>query len=89
MRKLRALWMRFLGVFGSKRIGDDIDAELEEHIAADTESGVCRGLTSEEARRRGAFVGGLDCDSHSGTLRDEDGSNDFAAPRVGSLAGEG
>ena len=45
MAKLRSLWARFLRVFGSKRIGHDIDEELESHITAHTEDGIRAGLS--------------------------------------------
>ena len=61
MRRLRALWARFRGIFGSSRIGDEFDAELESHIAAHTEEGVRAGLTAEEARRQALLrLGGVE-----------------------------
>lgn len=52
MHKLRALWARLRGIFGSGRTADEFEAELESHIAAHTEDGVRAGLTAEEARRQ-------------------------------------
>ena len=52
MRQLRALVQRFLGLFGSRHGDADFAAELESHIALDTEAGVRNGLTPEEARRQ-------------------------------------
>ena len=44
MRKLRALTLRLLGLFGVRR-NDDIAAELDSHIALHTEDGIRAGLT--------------------------------------------
>ena len=52
MRKLRALAQRVRGPFRSRRADADFAAELESHIALDTEAGVRKGLTAEEARRQ-------------------------------------
>ena len=52
MHRLRALWARFRGIFGSSGTGSEFDAELESHIAAHTEDGVRAGLTADEARRQ-------------------------------------
>ena len=49
MRHLRALWMRVRGARGKR---EDIDAELESHVAMHVEDGVRAGLTPEEARRQ-------------------------------------
>ncbi|HUN83035.1 MAG TPA: ABC transporter permease [Terracidiphilus sp.] len=49
MRRLRALWMRLLR---SRRSSDDFDAELESHIAMDTEDGMRKGVNPGEARRQ-------------------------------------
>ncbi|MGA7109301.1 MAG: ABC transporter permease [Terracidiphilus sp.] len=49
MRSLRALWMR---LFGARHAQDEIEAELESHIAMHTEEGVRAGLGLEEARRQ-------------------------------------
>ncbi|HSZ16927.1 MAG TPA: ABC transporter permease [Terracidiphilus sp.] len=49
MRSLRALWMR---LFGARHVQDEIDAELESHIAMHTDEGVRAGLGLEEARRQ-------------------------------------
>lgn len=59
MRKIRAFWMRFIGVLRSSK-GEDISAELESHIAMDTERGIRGGLTPTEARRQAIIrLGGI------------------------------
>lgn len=61
MRKLRALWLRLCGVFGSERANRDFGAELESHVAMDIEDGMRAGLSREEARRRALIkLGGLE-----------------------------
>lgn len=58
MRKLRALWAR---VFRLGPTDGDVDAELESHIALDTEAGVRAGLSEEEARRNAMLrLGGME-----------------------------
>jgi len=52
MRKLRALFSRFSGLFRSRRASADFAAELESHVALDTEAGIRSGLTRTEARRQ-------------------------------------
>jgi len=52
MRQLRALARRVSGLFRSDRADADFAAELESHIALDTEAGVRNGLTPAEARRQ-------------------------------------
>jgi predicted permease len=61
MRKLRALWLRLRGVFGSERANRDFGAELESHVAMDIEDGMRAGLSREDARRRALIkLGGLE-----------------------------
>jgi predicted permease len=52
MRKLRALWIRLLGVFSAGREDAEFAAELENHVALHTEDGIRAGLAPEEARRQ-------------------------------------
>jgi predicted permease len=52
MRKIRAFWMRVLAMFRPGRVDEDFQAEVESHVALDTENGVREGLTREEARRQ-------------------------------------
>jgi predicted permease len=61
MRKLRALWMRLTGLFGSGNADGEFSAELESHLAMHVEDGVRGGLSTEEARRRALIqLGGLE-----------------------------
>ena len=61
MHKLRALWLRLCGMFGSGRAERDFAAELDSHLAMDIEEGVRTGLSREEARRRAMIrLGGLE-----------------------------
>ena len=60
MRKLRAFWIRLLGVAGAHRNEEDFAAELESHVAMHTEDGIRAGLTPEEARRQALIaLGGM------------------------------
>ena len=52
MRKLRAIFLRFRGIFGSPDSGADFAAELESHVALHIDDGVRAGLAPEEARRQ-------------------------------------
>lgn len=52
MRRLRAFLLRLRGLFRSRRAEREFAAELESHIALDTEAGIRNGLTPDEARRR-------------------------------------
>ena len=61
MRKLRALWIRLLGVFTARRADVEVDAELASHVAMHTEEGVRAGLSSEEALRQALMrLGGVE-----------------------------
>jgi predicted permease len=51
MRKLRALWLRLLGVFKTEETAVDFDDELASHIEHDAEEGIRAGLSPAEARR--------------------------------------
>jgi predicted permease len=46
-----ALVRRILNLFSRDRIGRDIDAEIEAHIAMRTEDNIAAGMSPEEARR--------------------------------------
>jgi predicted permease len=52
MAKLKAFWMRLLGIFIGARASREFDEELQSHIAMDTDAGLRTGLTPEEARRQ-------------------------------------
>jgi predicted permease len=52
VHKLRALVIRLRSLFRSRRSEADFAAELDSHVALDTDAGIRSGLTSEEARRQ-------------------------------------
>ena len=52
MQKLRALLVRFLGLFRVSPTDADFTAELESHVAMHTEDNIRLGLTPAEARRQ-------------------------------------
>jgi len=52
MRKLRAVALRLRGIFHSRRHETEFAAELESHVALDTEAGIRAGLSAAEARRQ-------------------------------------
>lgn len=61
MRKLRAFLLRLAGWARAQQSEGDFAAELESHIAMDTEEGVRAGLTPEEARRQALVrIGGAE-----------------------------
>lgn len=61
MRRLRALWLRLLGMLGGHRGQDDFSDELESHLAMHIEDGVRSGLSEQEARRQALIrLGGLE-----------------------------
>jgi len=61
MRKLRAIWMRFVGLFRPGRDDDEFSAELEAHLALHVEAGMRAGLSEAEARRQALIrLGGVE-----------------------------
>jgi predicted permease len=52
MRKLRALFLRFRGLIRTRSSESDFAAELESHVAMDTDAGIRSGLAPAEARRQ-------------------------------------
>ena len=59
MRPLRALWLRFLGLF--TRSTADFDAELESHLQLHIDDNLRAGMSPAEARRRALIqLGGLE-----------------------------
>jgi putative ABC transport system permease protein len=52
MRKLRAIWIRFIGLLHSGSGNQDFSAELESHVAMHVDDGLRIGLAPEEARRQ-------------------------------------
>lgn len=60
MRKLRALWVRTMGLF-SRREAREFEAELESHLEMHIEDGMRAGLSAEEARRQALIrLGGVE-----------------------------
>jgi putative ABC transport system permease protein len=58
MRKLRALWLR---LFRSMLREEELEAELESHVAMHTADGVMAGLSEQEARRQALVkLGGVE-----------------------------
>lgn len=61
MRKLRALWMRFGGIWRGERAEAEISAELESHLAMHIEDNMRAGMTREEAQRQALIrLGGVE-----------------------------
>ncbi len=50
--KIRAFWRRLCGTLNRGDAAQDFSAELEAHIAMDTEAGIKAGLDATEARRQ-------------------------------------
>src|ERR1700690_2452318 len=50
--KLRAIFMRLVGMLRPGRADDEFSAEFESHIALHTEDGIRAGLSPAEARRQ-------------------------------------
>ena len=50
--KIRAFWHRLIGTVLRTDGAGEFDAELEAHVAMDTEAGVKAGLDAAEARRQ-------------------------------------
>ena len=51
MNWVRVLISRVRGLFGKKRLDDDLDEELQSHLEMLVEENVHRGMSIEEARR--------------------------------------
>src|SRR5882757_5766338 len=61
MRKLRALWVRLSGIFGTRRANAELDAELQSHLEMHIDDGMHLGLSPQEARRQALIrLGGLE-----------------------------
>ena len=50
--KIHAFWQRFRGTLHRGEAAQEFDAELEAHVAMDTEAGMKAGLDAAEARRQ-------------------------------------
>ena len=61
MRKIRAIWMRLLGLVRRSRADEDFSAEVEAHLALHIDAGVRSGLSESEARRQALIrLGGVE-----------------------------
>jgi predicted permease len=61
MRVLRVWFSRLAGLFGHKRPGADVAAELESHLAMQAEDNQRRGMDRDEARRQAIIrLGGIE-----------------------------
>jgi len=61
MQKLKAFWLRILGMLRLNRKADDFEAELDSHIAIAVNAGMRNGLSAEEARRQAVLqLGGIE-----------------------------
>jgi len=61
MRSLRALWIRFRGLFATSRATSEISAELESHLQMHIDDNLRSGMQAEEARRQALIqLGGLE-----------------------------
>ena len=61
MRKLRAGWMRFTGLFDKRRKDGELADELESHLQMHIEDNLRLGLSPEEARRQAMIqLGGVE-----------------------------
>src|SRR6516164_139778 len=61
MRKLRALWIRLIGLFRPGHGDEEFAAEIESHVSMDVEAGVRSGLTRAESRRQALIrLGGVE-----------------------------
>lgn len=52
MPRMRAWWMRLLGMFRREGAEDEFNAELAAHVAMHTDAGIAAGLDAAEARRQ-------------------------------------
>src|SRR6059058_2602465 len=61
MRKLRALILRFAGLFNTLRKDRELDEEIESHLQMSIDDNLRSGLTPEEARRQALIkLGGIE-----------------------------
>lgn len=61
MRRLRALCIRFFGVFDGTRAGMELNEELESHLQMHVDESVRSGMSEGEARRQALIrLGGLE-----------------------------
>ena len=50
-QSINGLWLRIKGLFGRRRLSDDIDDELHFHLDERTQENIAAGMTSDEASR--------------------------------------
>src|SRR5215471_11471889 len=61
MRKLRALWIRLMGLLRRRREDQDFAAEIESHVSMHIDAGLHEGLSQAEARRQALIrLGGME-----------------------------
>src|SRR5262245_59017324 len=61
MRPLRATWVRFRNLFGTRRLNRDLDDELAAHLELHIADNLRAGMSPAEARRHALIkLGGLD-----------------------------
>jgi predicted permease len=61
MRKLRSLWIRFLGLLSFHTAASEIDAELDSHLRMHIDDNLRAGMSPQEARRQALIsLGGLE-----------------------------
>ena len=61
MRKVRALLLRFGGLFNRQRKDRELDEEIESHLQLHIEDNVRSGMGLEEARRQATIkLGGIE-----------------------------
>src|SRR5262245_26468609 len=61
MRRLRALILRFCGLFNKRRKDRELNDEIESHLQLHIEDNLRSGMTPEEARRQALFkLGGIE-----------------------------
>ncbi len=61
MRRVKALWLRVLGLFAPDRGAAEFDAELQSHLQMHIDDNVRAGMNPEESRRQALIqLGGLE-----------------------------
>jgi predicted permease len=61
VRRMRAILLRFLAIFGKRRADRDLSAELESHLQLHIEENLRSGMSPEHARREALLkLGGLE-----------------------------
>jgi putative ABC transport system permease protein len=61
MRRLRAFFVRFAGLFKRREYDSDFSTEMQTHLQLHIEDNLCAGMTADEARRQALIkLGGLE-----------------------------